>query len=571
MSNAGAIPPAQFSNEVRAYLKRQGLELEDMEPYGAFERGDKKNKIGYLAIPLLTRDGTKHEWRRWYGNASKKHEITPDSGDAIFIAPPPGKAVEDIKSAKVAVITESPIKAIIVARRAGYFAIAGNGCGWLARKGSSRSRLHPHLAERLGGLDAMPKRGLLIIIALDADADTNQEVADAEDRLQQACERANVESVVARLVPCGHPGHQCKDLGDVLAQHGPVPIGLMLGGAHVTALRERQPVKLLRAREAALIAWANSLRSPLSSGIDPLDEALLGGFHAESVYVLAAPTGRGKTGFAIQIARDISKWHPVVFLSAELTERQVLARFAAQQYGASWLEVYQGDNGMYSHSALRDLNLYVVTDRSFTAVKEQLQEIHPIPFLVVDYLQAYARRFPSTEGNIDPRVAVGNASLEIANWAREQGTTALVVSSVSRDWHKAQGNKTASDYIASAKEAGEIEYDAAGVLYLEMEVSDPTARLHLAKHRFGPSGQTIGLRFDGAVGLFVPDKEASLTEDQRTALQFIRDGKVDSGSALAKQMKISKSRALEIVRVLKAQRLVWDNGRKLEAMDNGTP
>lgn len=570
MSNASAIPPAQFSNEVRAYLKRQGLELEDVEPYGANERGDKK-RIGYLAIPFLTRDGTEHEWRRWYGNASKKHEITPDSGDAIFIAPPPGKTVEDIKSAKVVVITESPIKAIIVARRAGYFAIAGNGCAWLVRKGSSRSRLHPHLAERLGGLDAMPKRGLLIIIALDADADTNQEVADAEDRLQQACERANVQSVVARLVPCGHPGHQCKDLGDVLAQHGPVPIGLMLGGAHITALRERQPVKLLRAHEAALIAYANSLRSPLSSGIEPLDKYLQGGFHPESVYVLAAPTGRGKTGFAIQIARDIGKWYPVVFLSAELTERQVLARFAAQQYGASWLDVYQGDNGMYAHSALRDLKLYVVTDRSFTAVKEQLQEIHPTPFLVIDYLQAYARRFPSTEGNVDPRVSVGNASLEIANWAREQGATALVVSSVSRDWHKAQGNKTASDYIASAKEAGEIEYDAAGVLYLDMEVSETTARLHVAKHRFGPSGQTIGLRFDGAVGLFVPDKEAALTEEQGRALQLIREGQVDSAATLQDAMKIRRNRAQEIVRVLKAQGLVRERGKKLEPVDGGTP
>jgi predicted ATP-dependent serine protease len=563
-----------FSAEVAAYLRRQGLVPADVAAYGAFEHLANKSQqkpIGYLGIPLLTRDGTNHEWQRWYGDPNKKHLITPDSGDAIFIAPPPGKTVEDIKSAKVVVITESPIKAIVAAQRAGYFAIAGNGCGWLARKkGQSYPRLHPHLVERLGGFQAMQDRDLLVIIALDADADTNQEVADAEKRLQQACERAGVRSVVARLVPCEHPGHQCKDLGDVLAQHGPVPIGLMLGGAYAQALRARQATGLVRAAEAARRAWQHPLRPPIPSGIDTLDQALCGGLHAESVYVLAAPTGRGKTGLAIQIANHISEHHPVIFVSTELTERQVLARFAAQRLRVAWQKLYQAEDGEGVANALENLSLYVLTDQHAVRIEHILSSEGQKPFLVIDYLQVYARRLAASNEAGDVRTVIGRASMLIADWTRNYGITSLVVSSVSREWHKTQSNKTAIDYVASAKEAGEIEYDAAGVMYLDADLSEPVARLHVAKHRFGPSGHTIGLRFDGAVGLFVPDKEASLTEDQRTALQLIREGKVDSGSALADVMEIQKKRALEIVRDLKANGLVQAQGKKIKAALNPT-
>src|SRR5215831_18510557 len=94
------------------------------------------------------------------------------------------------------------------------------------------------------------------------------------------------------------------------------------------------------AAEAARSEWARPLPPALTTGLRELDRALGGGLRMESIGVLAGPTGRGKTGLAIQIARHVAAIQPVLYMTSELSARQVLARFAAQGLRRPWAAIY---------------------------------------------------------------------------------------------------------------------------------------------------------------------------------------------------------------------------------------
>ena len=97
----------------------------------------------------------------------------------------------------------------------------------------------------------------------------------------------------------------------------------------------QQPAGVLRLAPAAIEAlWKRAAPVTISTGIAPLDAALNGGLMADSLSVLIAATGRGKTGFVIQLARGwLAAGRAVLFIETELTNRQTLARFVAQELG----------------------------------------------------------------------------------------------------------------------------------------------------------------------------------------------------------------------------------------------
>ena len=63
---------------------------------------------------------------------------------------------------------------------------------------------------------------------------------------------------------------------------------------------------------------------PLKTGFSDID-AILGGFVNKGFYILAARPGIGKTTMAVNIAENISKHVPVLFVSLEMDGLQVTA------------------------------------------------------------------------------------------------------------------------------------------------------------------------------------------------------------------------------------------------------
>lgn len=321
----------------------------------------------------------------------------------------------------------------------------------------------------------------------------------------------------------------------------------------------QQPLPL--AADAALMEWARPLPPALPTGLDALD-AIIGGLRAESAYYVNAATGKGKTGLTIQIATHISQSAPVVYISSELSRRQVLARVAAQHLSASWLDLYTlpPDKATLIADAVRAYapNLRVIKLEASTSLtdllKSEADAIGAAPLAVLDYLQHAARRATPT----DYRIAMSVMSDEIARFTTDARSSALVVSSVARGFYNGNEEKGASDFLGSAKDSGDIEFDAAGVMFLDCEPCPPggtsSARLHIAKHRFGGTG-TIGLVFDGRVGRFAYDPAHALSDEQTAVYQTIKSG-ASSVEEVAGALHKRDSTIRDIVKVLAGRGLV---------------
>lgn len=80
------------------------------------------------------------------------------------------------------------------------------------------------------------------------------------------------------------------------------------------------------------------------------------------------------------------------------------------------------------------------------------------------------------------------------------------------------------------------------------------ARLHVAKCAAG-ARDTIGLRYDGAIGTFKEDDSAALSDELRGILDAVGAG-ITSTRALREKLGIGQARLFELVGVLKNKHLL---------------
>jgi len=312
---------------------------------------------------------------------------------------------------------------------------------------------------------------------------------------------------------------------------------------------------------AAQIDWAQPLPPAVPTGIADLDKSIGGGLHAEGAYALVGPTGRGKTGLALQVSRAVAAHQPVLYFTSELSRRQILARAAAPILARPWSRLYglPPDEAHIITVALEGLRLRTVEVRRETVLADVIARVSDAdgaePFVVVDYLQHAARRLVPD----DLRLATAALMDQLTEWARASRSAALILSATARGFHLGNENRTATDFVISGKESGDVEYDAAGVFFLDCAPCPPggtsSARLHVAKSRFQGTGATVGLRFDGALGCFAPDPEGALTEDQRDVFDAIRAG-ASSAEEVAKVLHKRNQHVVDMVAVLEARGMV---------------
>lgn len=327
-------------------------------------------------------------------------------------------------------------------------------------------------------------------------------------------------------------------------------------------LSQRMPI----ISDAARSLWASPLPPALPTGIRGLDR-IIGGLRAESMVVLNGPPGKGKTGLAIQAARFISlAGRPTIYLTLELSERQAIARFVAQERRVPWLRVFElgpSEAEAVAYDA-RNMNLRVVRPSrksTITGVLDRFaDEVGQAPVVFLDYLQ-YAATW---SGNGDLRVAVGALSQEIGTWIVDARSTGMIISATARASYKHEEGSTAEDFVGAGKESGQIDFDASAELFLE---SDPCpeggtapARLHVPKNRFGAPNQTVGLIFHGAIGVFHDDPLPTLSDTELQCLRAIERGAASTADILDKDhpfhVKARRDAVLKAVRSLRAKGLV---------------
>ena len=287
--------------------------------------------------------------------------------------------------------------------------------------------------------------------------------------------------------------------------------------------------------------WARPLPPPLETGMNKLDALLGGGIRAENLVILNGPTGSGKTALAVQWALGWAFGRQVVYLSTELSARQVWARFIGRKLDRPWSGFFEAAPSEAQHlcTVLKGMNLNVIELDGGRRIDEVLARVGDGAVVVLDYIQHAA-----SHGADDMRLATTAWVNELAAWARRKRGFAIAISAVSRANYDAQDREGAA-LVGAGKESGEAEYRAGHVLYLE-RAKEGRTRLHLSKSRFSEGDKVLGLRFDGALGLFTLDKEASLSPDQREAYHLIQKQGIDSANGLMKAMGIKRDKALRL-------------------------
>jgi len=294
---------------------------------------------------------------------------------------------------------------------------------------------------------------------------------------------------------------------------------------------------------------------------------MVGPLWPDRLAVLVGATGRGKSGFALQVAEAVARaGHPVLFLSAEMGTDELLARLLAlrarergrDDWGIAWRTVLlggapAGDLERACAELAKDCPaLYPWAPRSDERTAAHLaamaravvkDQAGKPPLVVVDYLQRMA------EGE-DLRHAVRSVSGMLRDLSRPEGLHpdwpgAAVLARASTARAHYQHFASCNDLKAAwqgrpkggngeerkepvplegmGKESGELETDASLLLVLTTNKArgpEPQPRQGLmvvAKNRHGGAG-TVPLDFYPACGRFVERKDepsGGATEDKQ--------------------------------------------------------
>jgi RecA/RadA recombinase len=273
----------------------------------------------------------------------------------------------------------------------------------------------------------------------------------------------------------------------------------------------------------------------IPTGLEDLDKLLRGGIRTRRVVGVVGPPSMGKSAFVGSIALNVQRSLPVLHFSTELPRKEVQVRYAAPSVGFPWSDGLEGRIPKdVIERAVAPLNIWIIGaddyDRndpigSLRAEAIAIREATgTAPLIIVDYVQMLAR------GSADSvRHKVGELTLALRTLAQELDCPVIAVFTTSRGWYgsskEVERVRAANDpvaYLATAKEAGEIEYDCAVLIFLDLDMLRDGAikpcRGAVARCRDGMVG-FVGLRANLATGLWVgdPSAAAEVSSEERAA------------------------------------------------------
>lgn len=231
--------------------------------------------------------------------------------------------------------------------------------------------------------------------------------------------------------------------------------------------------------EAFLNKAKTDIYKPIKTGLPEVDGILGGGFMKQSITVLQAAPGAGKTALASLLFEGMAKnGHKVIFINLEMSKEQLIARSLAR-YSRRYtntpltpLEVLQGykwtpaqekaarsagelyarevaQNFTYNpDDAGRNIDSIIKTLEAEAAAAEA--EGGPAPIVCIDYLQLI-------RGNDREEVteATKRAIIELKAYAIRHNTFVLLISATNRE-----ANKSGFNELTSGRDTSDIEYTA---------------------------------------------------------------------------------------------------------------
>ncbi len=189
------------------------------------------------------------------------------------------------------------------------------------------------------------------------------------------------------------------------------------------------------------------------TGIEEFDRVMGGGMVPDSLNLLCAPPGCGKSTLSIMVAdKMLQLGYNVLYASGEESASQIKNR--ADRLGLTNVD-----------------EMYIVDNSSFDFVMAEVQK-YDIDFVIVDSINTfYINEFlPAKQGNPVQTNGVVNAMKDLCK-QQDRPRCALVIDQMTKDGQMA-GNRF-------------VEHIVDSCLFLEQEDSEPLRVLRATKNRFG--------------------------------------------------------------------------------------
>ncbi len=270
------------------------------------------------------------------------------------------------------------------------------------------------------------------------------------------------------------------------------------------------------------------------TGFPQLDAMLGDGVCTQQVCGIIGPPSCGKSAFVGSIAEFLSTQIPVLHVSTELPKRELMVRYAAVKMGFPWRDGIKGKiprDQMTEATKALNIKLIGCDDLSRTdpllSIAKEADALCVLtgkrPAIIIDYVQLMARGSGS-----EVRSKVGDLTMQIRIMSQVLDCPILAVFSTRRDFYNTKVVETmrvADDptaYLGAAKESGDIEFDCATILYLDVdklhEGQPKPARIVVARCRVGDIG-FAGARAKLDTGVWYADPSATveMTADDRSA------------------------------------------------------
>ena len=210
------------------------------------------------------------------------------------------------------------------------------------------------------------------------------------------------------------------------------------------------PARSARPQPLSQIMGGDEIRFP--TGIGELDRVLGGGAVLGSLVLISGAPGIGKSTLLLQICNELCRFHKVLYVSGEESEKQLKMR--ANRLGLT------GDA------------LLVLSETNLTRVLESVREDKP-EILIVDSIQTlYLEENSSAPGSISQ---VKDCTMQLLQLSKSSGITVFVVGHVNKE-----------GAIAGPKV---LEHMVDCVLYFEGDQNTSFRLLRAAKNRFGSTNE----------------------------------------------------------------------------------
>lgn len=239
-------------------------------------------------------------------------------------------------------------------------------------------------------------------------------------------------------------------------------------------------------------------------GLPSLDRILGGGMQGNGLYILAARPGKGKTAFALAIARRVAEQGVrTVFVSLEMDREQLMSRIVAADIGGvSATTILNGTYGQETSdrivecgTRLRKIPLMFNRQKSMNLKDiRYIAKVSKAQFVVIDYLGLIADE--NANGKLYEETT--KKSKQLKQMARELECPILCLAQLNRELEKRNSKKP---MLSDLRDSGSIEQDADAVMFNWVEddtedyelpedaTSDPVElKLVVAKNRHGSVG-----------------------------------------------------------------------------------